>query len=423
MPGRPTRSLDTTWRGVLTELLRAIAGLLVAFLATELIASAVGWDHSAGGLAATAAVFVVLGLGALYITSGRPIMLALLHQRTEIAEHEAQLTAAATRHQFAADLQNALDMAETEEEALVVSGRAIGSVATGTGQLLLADSSRAHLRQAVATGDEHPGCSVPTPWSCPAVRRGATLEFPLSSALAACPRLAERGDDLAAVCVPVTILGTPMGVLHMVTATDRPPSPTARAEMETVAVQIGTRVGVLRAMSTSQLAASTDPLTGRLNRRTMEERLRDLQHSSTRFAVAFADLDHFKALNDTHGHAAGDKALRHFARVVTSVVRDQDLVCRYGGEEFVMVFPGCDAQDIVPVVHRIREELATSLTVSGLPHLTASFGLSDSTYAAEPSDVIASADEALLQAKRDGRDRLVVADRPDPGLDSYLASL
>ena len=423
MTTRPTRSLDTTWRGVLTELLRAIAGLVVAFVATELVAGAAGWGRGAGGLAATSAVFVGLGLAALYVTSGRPIMLALLYQRQEITEHAAQLTAAAARHQFAADLQNALDMAETEEEALVVSGRAIGSVTTGTGQLLLADSSRAHLRPAVATGEEHAGCSVPTPWSCPAVRRGATLEFPRSSALAACPRLAERGDDLAAVCVPVTILGTPMGVLHTVTGADRPPSPAVRAEMETVAVQIGTRVGVLRAMSTSQLAASTDPLTGRLNRRTMEERLRELQQSGTRYAVAFADLDHFKKLNDTHGHAAGDKALRHFARVASSVVRDRDLVCRYGGEEFVMVFPGCDSHDIVPVVHRIREELSTSLTVSGLPHLTASFGVADSTYAAEPSEVVASADAGLLQAKRDGRDRVVVADRPDPGLDSYLASL
>ena len=410
-----TRKLSATWQDVLMELLRAVFGLAIAFAATEVVASAAGWGQSAGGLAATGAVFIGLALLALLITSGRPIQMSLREQRRAIAAQESVLRAAAARHQFAADLQNALDMAEDEEEAVGVAGRAVAAVHPGPAQLLLADSSRAHLKEALtATVSEVKGCGVTTPWSCPAVRRGMTLEFESSTDLAACPRLVERGGDLSAVCVPVTILGTPMGVLHAMAGSGAAQLPAERTNLETVAMQVGARVGVLRAMAASQLAASTDPLTGRLNRRTMEDRLRDLVRDGTDYAVVFADLDRFKALNDTYGHAAGDKALSHFARVLAGAVRDQDLVCRYGGEEFVLVFPHCRSHEAVPVVERIREELARTIPTAGVAAVTASFGVADSTYAAHADEVIACADAALLQAKRAGRDRVMVAERPSP---------
>ena len=410
------RPLDTSWHNLAIELLRAVSGLLAAFVVSEAATSWVGWRGSLLGAVATGAIFLPLALGALFVTSARPIQRALLQQRRAIEDQESVLRATANRHQFAADLQNALDMADGESEALDVAVRAIKAVHPGPAQLLLADSSRAHLRPAASTDDTWAGCSVLAPWSCPAVRRGMTLEFESSSDLAACPRLAGRGGELSAVCVPVTILGTPMGVLHATAPVGQLPMSSERNDLETVAIQIGARVGVMRAMDANQLAATTDPLTGRLNRRTMEDRLREMHLDGLEYAVVFADLDRFKVLNDTHGHAAGDKALTHFARVISGVVRDQDLVCRYGGEEFVIVFPQCRVAQAVPVVHRMREELARTISAAGVAQLTASYGVADSTYAEAPSDVIAHADAALLVAKRSGRDRVAIADVPDaPG--------
>jgi diguanylate cyclase (GGDEF)-like protein len=226
-----------------------------------------------------------------------------------------------------------------------------------------------------------------------------------------------REGDASAVCVPVTILGTPMGVMHL---TDEPGAmdPEAkRAALESIAIQAGTRIGVLRAMASSELAATTDPLTGRLNRRSTESRLRDIALEGKKYAVAFVDLDNFKRLNDTAGHASGDLALRHFSRVLSEVVRDCDIVGRYGGDEFLLVFPGADVDTAQSIVERIMAHLDRSFADSASPRFTASFGLADSAAGAHPSEVVARADAALLTAKRNGRNGVarLVGDtgRPD----------
>lgn len=398
------RTLDTTWQNLVAELLRAIAGLLCAFALSEVVAAETGWNRSGAGYVATGAVFVVFGVVALFFSSGRPIQRALAVQRADIARQEAELRASSARHQFTAEVQTALDMAGTEAEAHTVIGRAIAAVHDGPAELLLADSSRAHLIPVAAAPTGGPGCTVPSPWSCPAVRRGHSLTFDSSESMSACPRLAERsGSPVAAVCVPVTILGTPMGVMHLTSAVGEMHAALKREPLESVAIQAGTRIGVLRAMASSELAATTDPLTGRLNRRSTESRLRDIALEGKRYAVAFVDLDHFKKLNDSAGHASGDLALRHFSRVLAEVVRDHDVVGRYGGDEFLLVFPGADVDTAGGIVERVRAHLERSFADSASPRFTASFGLADSTAGAHPSEVVARADAALLVAKRQGR--------------------
>ena len=166
-------------------------------------------------------------------------------------------------------------------------------------------------------------------------------------------------------------------------------------------------------MSQSKLQADTDPLTGLLNRRAMENQVRSLRTEGAPFALAMVDLDHFKDLNDTYGHDTGDRALRLFARVMTSVVRDHDIVSRHGGEEFVIVLPGTDAASATPVLHRIRERLKDHLASAQLPAFTASIGLVDSTWSDDLVDLLRAADRALLVAKLQGRDRLVIDDPPE----------
>lgn len=125
--------------------------------------------------------------------------------------------------------------------------------------------------------------------------------------------------------------------------------------------------------------------------------------------VAFADLDRFKVLNDTHGHAAGDAALRLFARVLRSSVRPDDITSRWGGEEFLLVLPNCTLDGAVEIMERVRANLAVALAGTDVPPFTVSFGAATSSVTSAFSSVVAQADEYLLQAKAAGRNRIITA--------------
>ena len=414
------RAVDTSLAALVRQLVLALTGLTIAYLAARALNERVlRVDDSGGGVLLATAVHVGAAGVALFITSARPIRRDLFAQRALLRANEAEMVERVQQQAFLRDLHDALDMGETEIDALDVTSRALRVAVPGPAELLLADASRAHLtRAAVAEGREAPGCGVETPWGCPAVRRGRTLQFADSTHLSTCPRLADRGGaPMAAVCVPITILGTPTAVIHATGPVDDESTWTSVhiSRLEGVAAEVGTRMGVLRAMAKSQLQAETDPLTGLLNRRAMEERVRRLREAGTPFALAMADLDHFKRLNDSFGHDTGDRALRTFARVLREAVREDDVVARHGGEEFVVVLPGADALAAAPVLHRIRDQLRQAVGTALIPQFTVSIGVADSTWSSDLTDVLRTADHALMQAKADGRDRLVIADPPSPG--------
>jgi diguanylate cyclase (GGDEF)-like protein len=215
------------------------------------------------------------------------------------------------------------------------------------------------------------------------------------------------------VCVPVSFMGRALGVLHATGPVGEPLDQSRVAQLTTLAAQAGARIGTVRAFQRTQLQASTDGLTGLVNRRTLETQLRGLVKQGRPFALAMADLDRFKQLNDTHGHEAGDRALRTFARTGQEVLREDDIIARWGGEEFVIVVPDLDRQQAAGVLERIRTRLAEAQN-GGHPSFTASFGLTDSSRADTLEQVLQLADAALYQAKEAGRDRIVISDtRPD----------
>jgi diguanylate cyclase (GGDEF)-like protein len=164
-----------------------------------------------------------------------------------------------------------------------------------------------------------------------------------------------------------------------------------------------------------------DALTGLLNRRAMEEALLAQMQRSRRtgepFTVLMIDLDHFKSVNDRHGHAAGDRALRHTAAALKAELREVDAIGRFGGEEFLVVMPGATVETALPVAERLRTALVIdgSAVEGATLLLSASIGIAQwREPAEEPSRLLMRADAALYDAKLRGRDRVVV-DTSDSG--------
>ncbi len=122
------------------------------------------------------------------------------------------------------------------------------------------------------------------------------------------------------------------------------------------------------------------------------------------------DLDHFKQLNDVHGHETGDRALRVFAQTLRTSLRNHDIICRQGGEEFAVVLPTCTIADASVALENVRKRLVEVTRGSGLPEFTVSFGVVEAADTEDLTEMLARADAALLQAKRAGRDRVVVHD-------------
>jgi diguanylate cyclase (GGDEF)-like protein/PAS domain S-box-containing protein len=338
---------------------------------------------------------------------------------TERVELEQELTRQAQRDSFGSQLVEALEMADEEGAAYDVVERAMVEVSPGSPmELLLSDSSRANLeRAATSPTSGAPACPVQSPFSCVAVRRGNPVVFESSEALNACPKLRGRQDGpCSAVCVPISFMGRALGVLHATGPEGSPLGPEQVAQLTTLATQAGARIGTVRAFEKTQLQASTDSLTGLINRRTLERELRSLIKQERSFALAVADLDHFKQLNDRHGHEAGDRALRMFAQVARETLRDVDAVARWGGEEFMFVLPEIDRHQATSILERVRGSLAQAHD-GNHPPFTASFGVTDSTRAETLEQLVQLVDIGLYASKEAGRDRITISDTPDsPGL-------
>ena len=326
--------------------------------------------------------------------------------RAEREEEEAERA-------FESRLIRGLDMVETEPDALALTAGALDEAIPGlTAELLLADSSMAHLELVLNVSPDDHGrhCAVPTPNACPAVRRGTRLQFNDSRRFDVCPYLKDRSDGAcSAMCVPFSIMGKTVGVLHTVSEVDRQVGATGLDRLRVIVKCLGDRLGLVRAFADSQRQASTDPLTGLTNRRSVEDVIRSLRLSKRTFCIAYGDIDHFKQLNDKHGHETGDRALRLFSQVARKCVRPQDTVGRWGGEEFVLILPDLELDHAANVVERVRRNLAEQLKGGSVPGFTISFGIADVGVGESFDHRLNAADEALLEAKRSGRDRVVIA--------------
>lgn len=152
-----------------------------------------------------------------------------------------------------------------------------------------------------------------------------------------------------------------------------------------------------------------DALTSVLNRKALDRALAELESDDAELSVVFLDVDHFKSINDTFGHSAGDRALATFGRLLADHVRPNDIVGRYGGEEFLVVLHGASGEIARRVAERIRQSIASAHVPGVMRSITVSAGVASRAPGEPLAELVARADFALYSAKRDGRDRVLTA--------------
>ncbi|MBI4762805.1 MAG: diguanylate cyclase [Chloroflexota bacterium] len=289
-----------------------------------------------------------------------------------------------------------------------------------TGALYLFVPSRDKLEMVAAWGEHSTRLtSIFTPDECWAVRLGRSHHARASRGAPLC-RHTLPVEGVEWLCVPMIAQGDTLGILHFCGPENdaaKSVEPSFLSLAETVANSIGLSVGSLRLRETLRQQSIRDPLTGLYNRRYLEETLRReilrAQRANSTLGMIMLDIDHFKRFNDTHGHEAGDAVLSALGRFMQSQVRGEDIACRYGGEEFILVLPGASLEVTRERAEQLRVGAQTLGVRSGdmeLEAITLSLGVSVWPQHGKTAEaVIKAADAALYRAKREGRNRVEVA--------------
>jgi diguanylate cyclase (GGDEF)-like protein len=218
--------------------------------------------------------------------------------------------------------------------------------------------------------------------------------------------------------MPMMAQGEAVGLLHLASG----PHSTKLAETKqslavTVTEHIALAMANLKLRETLRNQSVRDPLTGLFNRRYMEESLeRELSRAKRNrrsLGVVMIDIDHFKHFNDTYGHEAGDTLLRELGSFLQSSVREGDIACRYGGEEFLLILPEVSIAAALHRADQMRDEFkkkAIRYSGKSLGNVTLSFGVAlFPTHADTVGTLLRVADQALYRAKGAGRDRVETA--------------
>jgi diguanylate cyclase (GGDEF)-like protein/PAS domain S-box-containing protein len=313
------------------------------------------------------------------------------------------------------------------EEAFAVvaqSSKLILSEAT-RGALFIFKPSRDALEIGSSWGQPFAPDSRFPPDECWALRRGQPYWSEFSEHGVVCGHIRNR-VPASYLCVPLVAQGETLGIFHVQYYRDEPTSDSEAFEAvkatqqrlsAAIAGQVALSLASLRLRETLREQSIRDPLTGLFNRRFMQESLnRELVRSKrkkTPLAVVFLDLDHFKRFNDTFGHDAGDAVLRSVAEALRTHYRADDVVCRYGGEEFAVILPESSAEEAARRSEDLRvgiKQLRVRHQSKVLDGMTLSMGIAAfPQHASSEEELLRLADIALYQSKSRGRDRITLA--------------
>jgi diguanylate cyclase (GGDEF)-like protein len=299
----------------------------------------------------------------------------------------------------------------TEEAHSILARLAPQCLEAPATRLYTINASRNLLAPAVAWGDESLLPKIDegfAPERCWALRNGRTHVVRDPARDVPCNHREDQAGP--SVCLPLIAQGETVGVLYMV-VDERPRLADDVGEM------IGLTLANLRLREVLRNQAIRDPLTGLFNRRYLEETLSRevsrVRRKQAELAVIVLDVDHFKRFNDTYGHAGGDAMLREVGSVLNRSFRESDIVCRFGGEEFVVVAPECSLEAATARTEDMRNRVREiSITVDGrkVSGVTMSAGISMfPKHGDGPDALFQAADRAVYRSKSEGRDRITAA--------------
>jgi len=323
-------------------------------------------------------------------------------------------------------LAEVLQACLTEDEAYVVVARFAERLFPEASGAIFVTSASRNVVETRSSWGGFPAAEwgLFKPEDCWALRRGRAHAVDDTDNGVRCEHL-PRPLPATTLCLPLAAQGESLGVLYLGTSAGGARDGTVwegkQQIAQTVAEQLGLAVANLKLRETLRNQSIRDPLTGLFNRRYMEEtlerELRRAERNQRPLSVVMLDLDRFKGFNDTFGHDAGDVVLAEFGRLVRNSVRGADVVCRYGGEEFVLILPDATAEDSLRRVEQLR--LATAQLY--VKHREQSIGAPSFSggIAVFPAngdkveDLLRAADTALYRAKTMGRSRILIAETPE----------
>jgi diguanylate cyclase (GGDEF)-like protein len=298
------------------------------------------------------------------------------------------------------------------------------------GALFLLNSSRSMLELAGSWAEcELPEASAFEVNSCWALRMGQRHFVEAGDHTAPCPHASITKNSY--LCVPVMTQGGTAGILHLQSmSSTREPFESELLMTSSFAEQVGLSIANIKLQEALRQQSTRDALTGLYNRRyleeSMEREIRRAARSDQPVGIIMFDLDHFKTFNDTFGHDAGDSVLREVGSFLQKSVRAEDVPCRFGGEEFLLILPGADLEGTHSRAERLRSQVKQlSVMHQGKPLGTITISVGVAAFPGHGSaikDLIAAADGALYAAKRGGRDRVISAEIIETGQTDLVAS-
>lgn len=284
-----------------------------------------------------------------------------------------------------------------------------------SGALAIFKVSRNSVEITATWGNDWQGELFYAPNECWALRTGRVHPSSEDQRSVICQHL-KNLQNCHTYCTPMSAHGEIMGALHLVKKSD--PITVEEQQISSVlAEQISLAVANIKLRKSLRDQAIRDSLTGLFNRRFLMEMLnKEIQRAERQqgnIVVMMIDVDHFKKFNDTFGHEAGDKVLARVGVIMREVIRGHDIACRYGGEEFTIVLPGATFEEGANTGERLCTAIRKAKIHSGsktLDPVTVSVGIAQfPECGATPEELIKTADDALYQAKHNGRDRVELA--------------
>lgn len=363
------------------------------------------------------------------LTERRKAENALQESNLKLVQSLSQLEQRNLELTYLTEMGELIQACLTMEEAFSISSRFLKKIfPKESGALFLSGKSVNIVEAVVVWGESLKGELVFSRDDCWAYRKGHIHIIEKSGSGDICRHL-NNEDITSYICIPMMAQGNAIGMLHLqrnlINQDIKEESEDLwlcdkKRLMTAVAEHLSLAFANLKLQETLRQQAVHDSLTGLYNRRYMmdmlEREVRRAVRSQTSVGVIMLDLDHFKNINDNYGHECGDVVLLEIGRFLQTHVRQEDIVCRYGGEEFIVIMPGTALDVCKNRARSLWEGIKNiQIQVEGytISHLSASIGIamSSNENTTDASELLRMADAALYKAKEKGRDTIVIAEK------------